>query len=71
MAGQTNNVDSAGSQFYILRTDASWLDGDYAVFGHVTDGMDVVDKMEPNDLIKQVSVAPSPIWTRRLNINAA
>jgi len=61
MARRPNNVDSAGSQFYILRTDASWLDGDYAVFGHVTDGMDVVDKMEPNDLIKQVSIAPSPI----------
>ncbi|MDD4360629.1 MAG: peptidylprolyl isomerase, partial [Syntrophaceticus sp.] len=36
--------DSAGSQFYILKTDASWLDGQYAVFGKVVQGMDVVDK---------------------------
>lgn len=45
------NPDSAGSQFYILKTDASWLDGQYAVFGLVTDGMDVVDKLEMGDKI--------------------
>lgn len=45
------NPDSAGSQFYILKTDAPWLDGQYAVFGLVTDGMDVVDKLEMGDKI--------------------
>ncbi|HBI27853.1 MAG TPA: peptidylprolyl isomerase, partial [Peptococcaceae bacterium] len=42
--------DSAGSQFYILKTDASWLDGQYAVFGKVVQGMDVVDKIQIGDL---------------------
>lgn len=61
---RTSNPDSAGSQFYILRTDAIWLDKSedkYAVFGHVTAGMDVVDKITRGDVIKQVKIAPSPI----------
>ncbi len=45
--------DSAGSQFYILKTDAPWLDGQYAVFGMVTSGMDVVDKLEMGDRINK------------------
>jgi len=51
------NPDSAGSQFYILTTDASWLDGQYAVFGMVTSGMDVVDKLEIGDKINSVKRA--------------
>ena len=35
--------DSAGSQFFIMHKDASHLDGEYAAFGKVTEGMDVVD----------------------------
>lgn len=53
--------DSAGSQFYILREDAIWLDGDYAVFGYVTSGMDVVDKLAKGDIMTSVTVAPYPI----------
>ena len=37
------NPDSAGSQFFIMHQDGSFLDGQYAAFGIVTDGMDVVD----------------------------
>ncbi|MEG0911553.1 MAG: peptidylprolyl isomerase [Ruthenibacterium sp.] len=37
--------NSAGSQFFIMHDDASHLDGDYAAFGHVTEGMDVVDEI--------------------------
>ena len=35
--------NSAGSQFFIMHADAPHLDGDYAAFGRVTEGMDVVD----------------------------
>ena len=35
--------NSAGSQFFIMHADAPHLDGDYAAFGKVTEGMDVVD----------------------------
>ena len=35
--------DSAGSQFFIMHQNAPHLDGQYAAFGKVTDGMDVVD----------------------------
>lgn len=48
--------NSASSQFYILKTDAPWLDGDYAVFGMVTSGMEVVDAMERGDTIQRVTV---------------
>ena len=37
--------DSAGSQFFIMHGDASYLDGEYAAFGKVTEGMDVVDEI--------------------------
>lgn len=35
--------DSASSQFFIVHEDSTYLDGQYACFGYVTDGMDVVD----------------------------
>lgn len=37
--------DSAGSQFFIMHKDAPHLDGSYAAFGKITEGMDVVDKI--------------------------
>lgn len=39
------NPNSAGSQFFIMHADAPHLDGQYAAFGRVTDGMDVVDEI--------------------------
>ena len=40
---RTNDPDSASSQFFIVHQDSTFLDGQYAAFGYVTDGMDVVD----------------------------
>lgn len=48
--------NSASSQFYILKKDASWLDGQYAVFGNVTEGMDVVDSIVRRDIMSEVKV---------------
>ncbi len=39
------DFDSAGSQFFIMHNDAPHLDGQYAAFGKVTEGMEVVDKI--------------------------
>ena len=39
------NPNSAGSQFFIMHADAPHLDGDYAAFGHVVEGMEVVDEI--------------------------
>ena len=40
---RANDPDSGSSQFFIVHEDSTFLDGLYAAFGHVTDGMDVVD----------------------------
>ncbi len=37
--------DSASSQFFIMVGDAAYLDGEYAAFGHVTEGLDIVKKI--------------------------
>ena len=42
---RSSDPDSASSQFFIVQSDSTYLDGDYAAFGHVTSGMDIVDKI--------------------------
>ena len=53
MARTSLSMDSATSQFFIVHKTSPHLDGQYACFGYVTDGMDVVDKIcteaEPTD----------------------
>jgi len=48
---RSGHPDSAGSQFFICVADATFLDGQYTVFGEVVEGMDVADKIvsEPRD----------------------
>lgn len=45
MARLGSDYNSGSSQFFIVHKDAPFLDGDYAVFGYVTEGMEVIDKM--------------------------
>lgn len=40
---RSSDYDSASSQFFIVHQDSVYLDGQYAVFGYVTEGMDIVD----------------------------
>ena len=42
---RAQDPNSASSQFFIVHADAKYLDGSYAAFGHVTSGMDVVDRI--------------------------
>src|SRR5690606_26934601 len=45
-----------GSQFFITHKDTPWLDGKHTVFGYVTQGQDVVDKIVQNDVIESIRI---------------
>ena len=53
---RSQSPDSASSQFYIALADLAFLDGEYAVFGNVTEGMNVVDKIQQGDRIESAKV---------------
>lgn len=48
MARTAASMDSATSQFFIVHEDSTFLDGQYAAFGHVLSGMEVVDEICKN-----------------------
>jgi peptidyl-prolyl cis-trans isomerase B (cyclophilin B) len=48
--------DSASSQFYVTLADVNFLDGSYAVFGYVTQGMETVDKIQQGDRIESMKI---------------
>jgi peptidylprolyl isomerase/peptidyl-prolyl cis-trans isomerase B (cyclophilin B) len=48
---------SSGSQFYITLDETSQLDGGYTVFGQVTEGMDVVQRVEVGDIIQSITIS--------------
>ena len=61
---RTSIPDSAGSQFFIVHADSPHLDGQYAAFGKVTEGMDTVDeiasvRVDYNDKPRQPQVIKS------------
>jgi cyclophilin family peptidyl-prolyl cis-trans isomerase len=57
-----NRPDSAGAQFFIVLADQPALDGQYTVFGHVSDGMDVLTK------ISETPVDAAGLTTSRVEI---
>ncbi len=48
--------NSASCQFYIALDDIYFLDGSYAVFGYVTEGMDLVEKIQVGDRIESITI---------------
>ena len=70
---RSQSYDSASSQFFICHEDSTFLDGKYAAFGHVTKGLDVVDKIAEETITEDdgETVAPKnqPKITRITVIN--
>jgi cyclophilin family peptidyl-prolyl cis-trans isomerase len=54
---RSNNPDSASCQFYITLGPAAFLDNQYAVFGRVTDGLDVVKHLRAGDRMTRVAIS--------------
>ena len=53
---RSQDPDSASSQFYITLDEVPLLDGNYAVFGKVIEGMDVVENIEVGDKMTKVTI---------------
>lgn len=53
--GQDINI-SNDAQFFITKSNASWLNGQYTNFGMVTKGMDVVQKIQKGDVIQSIMI---------------
>lgn len=49
---RSNDYNSASSQFFIVQEDSKYLDGKYAAFGYVIDGMDIVDKIAKDAIVE-------------------
>lgn len=64
---RSNAFDSASSQFFIVHEDSAYLDGQYAVFGYVTEGLEVVDAVceaaEPTDSNGTIPADAQPVIT--------
>lgn len=60
MARTAQDMDSASSQFFIVQEDSEFLDGQYAAFGHVTEGIEFVDAIakEAKPLDDNGTIAP-------------
>jgi cyclophilin family peptidyl-prolyl cis-trans isomerase/predicted GIY-YIG superfamily endonuclease len=57
---RASRPDSAGSQFYICLDEARFLDGQYTVFGQMTEGFDALAAIRRGDVMTSVKVEPKP-----------
>ena len=77
---RTNNPNSASSQFFIMHKDSPHLDGDYAAFGRITEGLDIIDEIatttcedkeifvgDQSVMMGDVPVKPQVIKTIKIN----
>lgn len=64
---RSSDMNSASSQFFIVHADSTFLDGNYAVFGYVVSGLDVVDAVctsaEPTDSNGTIPAEQQPVIT--------
>ncbi len=65
---RSQDPDSGSSQFFITVADSTFLDGEYAAFGHVTEGQEVADKIaadaEPTDDNGTIPAEAQPVITK-------
>jgi len=54
---RASDPNSASSQFYITLSPTPFLDGGYAVFGRVIEGLDVVRRIREGDVMNSVTIA--------------
>jgi peptidyl-prolyl cis-trans isomerase B (cyclophilin B) len=53
---RSESPDSASSQFYFTLADIAFLDGNYAVFGRITKGLEIIDTIQQGDKITSAKV---------------
>ena len=62
---RSSDPNSASSQFFICHEDSDFLDGDYAAFGMVTEGLDIVDAVcaeaQPSDSNGTIPAEAQPV----------
>lgn len=64
VAMANSGPDTNGSQWYVTLGDASYLDGNYTIFGRVTDGLDVVQQLTPRDPRQDPGAPPGDVIAR-------
>ena len=62
-SGPTTN----GSQFFITHKDTPWLNGKHTIFGHVTQGMNVVNLIAQDDVIKKITIIRKGTLAKQFN----